>query len=168
MLSNAPPTYDGQHTFSVIRAIYDACRRAGHSLDVLALEKLAYLSHGWSLACTGRALITEPFVVESYGPVLISLTRLRRIYGRSTLPAHEGDRVFGGTCVPFGDPIAQFEVIARVVDRYGSYESWKLSAITRLAGGAHARALIAGAATLDDAAIRADFIALAHPGRAAI
>lgn len=167
MIPNAPPTEDGRRTFSVARAIYDACRRAGHRIDVPVLEKLLYLSHGWSLAVTDRALLSEPFVVEAYGPVLISLTRLRRVYERSLLPEHDGDRIFGPDCVPFAEGIPQLEVILRVVDTYAGFTGWRLSALTRWPDGAQERALRDGLALLTDPAIRADFVAMAHAGRAA-
>lgn len=156
------------HTLSVGRAIYDASRRRGACLDVLQLEKLIYLSHGWSLACTNEGLLDEPFLIgDCLGPVLCSLRGLKRTYGREELPFTAGDAIFGGACVPFGDDPTQFEVIARTVAKYGHFTGWKLSAITRMGGGAYERAIAAGVTRLSDAEIRADFVALAMAGRKA-
>ncbi len=161
IFASATPTL----TLSVARAIHDASRRRGAGLNVLQLEKLIYLSHGWSLACTNKPLVEEVFHVGETGPVLASFGVMKRTYGSDTLPTTDGDRIFGGDCVPFGDDIVQFEVIARTVAKYGHFMTWKLSAITRMDGGAYERALGAGVTHLSDDEIRADFIALGKAGR---
>ncbi len=57
--------------------------------------------------------MTERFRVSEFGPTLFGLTALKRRYGNDPLPFDEGDRIFGGACVPYGDDPKQFEVIAR-------------------------------------------------------
>jgi uncharacterized phage-associated protein len=156
---------DTAHTLSVGRAVFDAVRRRGETLDVLKLEKLIYLSHGWSLACTGLPLVSEDFHVGEFGPSLFGMTPLRRRYGTDPLPFDESDRIFGGGCVPYGDDPKRFEVIARVVDRYGCYVNWRLSAITRMDDGAYQRALSAGESVVRDSEIREDFVRLGKAGR---
>jgi uncharacterized phage-associated protein len=50
-------------------------------LSPLRVQKLLYFVHGWYLAITGAALLTEPFVRGPYGPLLVSLEAELRGYG---------------------------------------------------------------------------------------
>ncbi len=164
-MSNVDPGMKRDQTLTVSRAIYDAYRRQGRVLSFAHLEAQLYLSHGWSLAITGDGLLTERFVVEGRGPMLYSLVNLRRRYRDGVLPDGEGDRIFGGRCIPYGDDVRKIEVIQRCTARYGGYADGYVWDITRMRAGAHERALLAGQSFLSDSEIRTDFVALAKAGR---
>lgn len=151
-------------TWAVARALYETADRLGHPLDLLQVEKLVYIAHGWSLACRGTPLIDEIVMVEAFGPRLTSLGPLRRRYGRETLPGDAADAIFAyaGPREPLKPDAA--EIIVRTALHYAPYPAWKLSALTRLDGGAHARAQAAGRPYIDNAEIRADFVGLAADG----
>ena len=148
-------------TWAVARALYETADRLGHRLDLLQVEKLVYIAHGWSLACRGTPLIDEIVMAETFGPRLTSLGPLRRRYGRETLPSDAGDRIFAyaGPREPIAPAAA--EIIVRTALHYAPYAAWQLSALMRPEGGAHARALADGRPYIDNAEIRADFVAIA-------
>ena len=165
MISNAELSAQRDHTLSVARALYDGFRRRGETVSVAHLERMLYLCHGWTLACTQGPLLFERFQVELQGPTLYSLAGVRRRYGRESLPMHDGDAIFGGDCIPYGDSIRTLEVIQRVLGRYGCYTSQRLGEITRMEGGAFQRALASNRDVLGDGEIRRDFVALGLAGR---
>lgn len=148
-------------TWAVARALYETADRLGHRLDLPQVEKLIYIAHGWSLACRGTPLIDEVVSVETFGPRLRSLTPLRYRYGREILPADAAEQIFAYAGPQRHlDPVAA-EIILRTTVHYAPYPSWKLSALTRLKGGAHARALGDGRQAIANSEIQADFAEIA-------
>lgn len=162
-LDPAGPTLsDSQaQTWAVARALYETADRLGHRLDLLQVEKLVYIAHGWSLACRGVPLIDEVVSVESFGPRIGSLTPLRYRYGREILPADAAEQIFAYAGPrQHLDPVAA-EIIVRTALHYAPYAAWQLSALTRMEGGAHARALGDGLPAIANGEIETDFAELA-------
>ena len=60
------------------------------SLTPLKLQKLLYLSQGWSYVWDDRPLFQEEFAAWQYGPVNPLVYSHFRIYGKKEIPASEG------------------------------------------------------------------------------
>ena len=59
--------------------------REAIELDPLKIQKLIYLTHGWSLAFLDRPLIEEAIEAWTYGPVVPEIYRAFRSYGYSSI-----------------------------------------------------------------------------------
>ena len=65
-------TYDGR---MVANFILDFCEQRGRIVTNLALQKIVYFCHVWSLILLGRALVRHKFEAWEFGPVLPYLYR---------------------------------------------------------------------------------------------
>jgi uncharacterized phage-associated protein len=65
-------TYDGR---MVANFILDFCEQRGRMVSNLALQKIVYFCHVWSLIFLGRPLIRHKFEAWEFGPVLPYLYR---------------------------------------------------------------------------------------------
>lgn len=91
------------------------------------LLKLTYLSHGWTLGLTGRALVYNAVEAWRYGPVIPSIYHRYKSFGGDPVTAVPIDRTDR-----FSD--AQQSLIEEVVEAYGSYSALDLSDITHRSG----------------------------------
>ena len=100
--------------------------------------KLAYVSHGYALAITGRPLFPDRIEAWRYGPVIPRLYHAIKKHGSSAIPRLHacGTRVGGpGITGRMGELRQEFDgdhlaVMDRVVDVYGSHTGIELSDIT--------------------------------------
>ena len=77
-------TYDGRQ---VSNFVLDICDQNGRSLTNLALQKVLYFCHVWSLVELGRPLIRHHFEAWQYGPVLQYVYHEFKIFDRSPIIA---------------------------------------------------------------------------------
>lgn len=104
--------------------------------------KLAYLSHGYTLAIKDRPLFVENIEAWKYGPVIPALYEALRVYGGAPIP-----RLF--TCNTsvtspeldkrMKELEAKFEpdnlsIVKETVEAYGNFKAFELSYITHKEG----------------------------------
>jgi uncharacterized phage-associated protein len=75
-------TYDGR---AVANFILDYCDGRGRSVTNLALQKLVYFCHVWSLIALGGPLVRHKFEAWEFGPVLPYLYRSFKNYDRAPI-----------------------------------------------------------------------------------
>jgi uncharacterized phage-associated protein len=75
-------TYDGR---MVANYVLDFCEQRGRSVTNLALQKIVYFCHVWSLILLGRPLVRHSFEAWEFGPVLPYLYREFRELDRSPI-----------------------------------------------------------------------------------
>lgn len=74
--------YDGRE---IANYVLDHCERGGRTITNLALQKVVYFCHVWSLIELGRPLIKHHFEAWEYGPVLPYLYREFKAFDRSAI-----------------------------------------------------------------------------------
>ncbi len=91
------------------------------------LLKLTFLSHGWTLGLTGRALVYDAVEAWRYGPVIPNIYHRYKSFGGDAVTAEPIDRTDR-----FSD--TQQSLIEEVVEAYRSYTALDLSEITHRSG----------------------------------
>ncbi|HEX4008059.1 MAG TPA: type II toxin-antitoxin system antitoxin SocA domain-containing protein [Acidobacteriaceae bacterium] len=148
----------------------------GKEMTPLKLQKLVYFAHGWYLALTGSALISEPVQAWRYGPVISSLYREFRDYGNEPIvtPAAAFQMRKGKASFIVerldnsGADEQEIEkaraVIGRVWQQYGGYSAARLSNATHAPGSPWAQVYEEGRknVTIPDDKIRTYFQSLAN------
>jgi uncharacterized phage-associated protein len=74
--------YDGR---AIANFVLDYCDNRGRNITNLALQKIVYFCHVWSLIELGRPLIRHKFEAWEFGPVLPYLYREFKNYDRSPI-----------------------------------------------------------------------------------
>jgi uncharacterized phage-associated protein len=74
--------YDGR---AIANFVLDYCDSRGRRVTNLALQKIVYFCHVWSLIELGRPLIRHKFEAWEFGPVLPYLYREFKSYDRSPI-----------------------------------------------------------------------------------
>lgn len=74
--------YDGR---AIANYVLDHCERRGKPVTNLALQKIVYFCHVWSLIELRRPLVRHKFEAWEFGPVLPYLYREFRNYDRSPI-----------------------------------------------------------------------------------
>lgn len=74
--------YDGR---AVANFVLDVCEQSRRDVTNLALQKIVYFCHVWSLVELGRPLIKQNFEAWEYGPVLPYLYREFKVCDRSPI-----------------------------------------------------------------------------------
>lgn len=101
------------------------------SISTMKLQKLVYLSHGWSLALRGKPLVETPFEAWANGPVSRELFRNHR-------------KAYSVSGWPYGDAshLADDEalIVQAVIANYGALTGRELSELTHVNGTPWARA----------------------------
>lgn len=100
----------------------------GRPLTPMAIMKLVYIAHGWSLALRQRALIGDEVEAWQYGPVVPDLYQAMKRYGSGavTQPLHSSI-FFGSPDYPAQDDLP---LIAKIYELYGALNGVQLSALT--------------------------------------
>lgn len=93
------------------------------SLTPLKLQKLLYLSQGWSYVWDKRALFSEEFEAWQYGPVNTKVYNLYREYGRFEIPESEGS-----CCKRMSTD--EKETLEAVWESYAGYSAFELVELT--------------------------------------
>lgn len=83
MFESTPP-YDAR---AVANTLLDIALRHGLTFDLLKLETLVYISHGWYLCLIGSSLISDPIEAWKHGPMIRSIYDEWRRFGRGSVAA---------------------------------------------------------------------------------
>lgn len=109
---------------------------------MLHIMKLVYISHGWHLAVLGKPLILDEIEAWKYGPVIPSLYRTLKSYGREYITSLS----YCGTSLNSNeiDKRKEFiqsrihklsrELIDRVIKEYSKLSAMQLSSLTHQNG----------------------------------
>ena len=107
-------------------------------INHLKLQKIVYITHGWSLALLDRPLINEEAQAWKYGPVIKSLYHALKHYGRggitellSILDVRNGDLVVVKPTTPQSDDDVH-ELLERVWKVYGKATTGQLVEATHM------------------------------------
>ena len=109
---------DAAHYF-----VYLSYHVKGGSLTPLKLQKLLYLSQGWSYVWDDCPLFRDEFAAWQYGPVNVAVYDYFKRYGRMEIPEHEGK------CVRFRNVDAK-ETLDAVWERYCTSSAFELVELT--------------------------------------
>jgi uncharacterized phage-associated protein len=111
-------------------------RASDKKLTQMHLQKLVYLSHGWTLALIGQPLIEDDIEAWAYGPVIRRLYDATRQYGSNTVTR----LIRWGDDTPFrldddGEAIEVFPgeeetLVSSVWDAYKNLHAFQMSALT--------------------------------------
>jgi len=131
---------------AVANEFLDRSSKSGLLLTPMQLLKLVYISHGWTLAVTGKPLIREPVQAWKFGPVIPSLFHEFKVFGGNPIQrlAHyaeladcdetgESELVVSAPFLPKSDENS-IKLIDWVWKVYGSKEGWELSRMTHEKG----------------------------------
>ncbi len=95
------------------------------SLTPLKLQKLLYLSQGWSYVWDDCPLFQAEFEAWQYGPVNVEVYNYFKVYGRTEIPEVEG-RLCRFDCNNSKD------TLDAVWDRYSHYSAFELVELTHM------------------------------------
>lgn len=107
--------------------ILKIAKRRGVALTPMQLMKLVYIAYGWHLAMRGTRLFSDRIEAWKYGPVIPSLYRLTKRFGREIIP---GEMISDG-------PVSHSDLepfLTSIVENYGSYSGIALSNLTHRQG----------------------------------
>lgn len=166
-------------TRHVANALLAKAQESGRQLTPMHVQKLLYFLHGWFLAYTGEKLVDEPFEAWAYGPVIDSVYRELKSYGRAPVPSYirEGDPApdGGSRYLMVSKNDQQFwSVLDRVWNELERFDAIELSAMSHVRGSPWETARSAGkqhgdnAPTIDNDEIRRYFRALAEQRQPAV
>lgn len=112
----------------VANAILDTNRKMGRTTTPLQLVKLVYIAHGFHLALRDKPLIDEAVEAWRYGPVVRSVYREAKKYGRGAITGELPLWFHKGEELPT-DPLA---LVGSVAQSWGSLSGIALSNWTHL------------------------------------
>lgn len=160
--------YDGR---AIANFILDFCDRNGQTVTNLALQKIMYFCHVWSLIEVGQPLVRHKFEAWEYGPVLPYLYREFKVFDRSPIMgrAKQIDPVTGQYRIAHCDFNAETEaLLSRVVTFYSRMRASDLVELSHAEGGPwhtvwnHGGRVNPGM-KIDDAAIRHFYSKVVRP-----
>ncbi len=100
--------------------------QTGNELTPMKLVKLVYIAHGWYLGLSSKPLVNEAVLAWDYGPVIESLYRTFRKYGRNQVTSPEN--FYGVTQTIENAQIEKF--LEKIWQVYGKFSGLQLSALT--------------------------------------
>lgn len=130
----------------IANEFFALAKRQGDALTPMKLQKLVYFAHGWCLALTEQALISDQIQAWQYGPVIPSIYHEFKEVGNGpiTNPATEMRYERGMKFVRKAFSLDDYpeteerqhakEIIAKVFEIYGKYSAVRLSNATHLHG----------------------------------
>lgn len=130
-----PNGYDGR---AIANFILDFCDRNGRVVTNLALQKIIYFCHVWSLIELDRPLVRHKFEAWEYGPVLPYLYREFRAYDRHPIEgrATQINTADGKQCVVEYDFDLQTEsLLNEIVAFYTKMRASDLVSLSHAEGG---------------------------------
>jgi uncharacterized phage-associated protein len=119
----------------------------------MQIQKLAYIMHGWHLACTGEPLFSEPVEWSLHGPFIKSIGDHFRAFGSMSI-------VSSGFAHDFGQVTNL--LLEKVWDAYKSMTIIELVAITRRVNSPWCRTVHAGSCVISNEVIREYYEELAR------
>lgn len=97
-------------------------RRKNYSLTPLKLQKLLYLTQGWSFVWDRKAAFPDEFEAWQYGPVNEKVYEAFKQYGRSEIPESEGIESLSDCEVE--------DTLTAIWDEYGKNTAYDLVELT--------------------------------------
>jgi uncharacterized phage-associated protein len=107
--------------------------RDDRTLDQLQLQGLVYIAHGWCLAMYGEPLTGDRPEAREYGPMYTRLAAALEAYGQGPVPDEAPEARMSPQTGAISSSLEQVEtdLIWKIYQTYGAFESWQLSALTR-------------------------------------
>ena len=102
--------------------ISEGNKKSIKDLTPLKVMKLTYLAHGWMLGIFDKPLVSEDVEAWEYGPVIRSLYRETKEYGRNPIPSldYKIDKLSGD----------EKNIMEQIIDGYGDTSGSRLVEIT--------------------------------------
>jgi len=123
---------------AVANFVLDVCEAEGRKVTNLALQKIVYFCHAWSLAQLGRPLVKHQFEAWQFGPVLQYLYRDFKAFDREpiTSRAQKLNPVTGRSEVVSYEFDGETEdLLKRVISFYGRLSPGTLVELSHDKGG---------------------------------
>ena len=128
-------TYDGR---AIANFVLDECDRTGVAVTPLALQKIVYFCHVWTLIRLGKPLVRHSFEAWEHGPVLQYLYREFKQFGAMPI-SQRARRVNPHTghqeIVGYALDDATLELLRKVVGFYSRLDAGVLVNLTHAPGG---------------------------------
>lgn len=125
------------HTIPVANHLISTAYRHQDDDDLtpLRIQKLMYFLHGWYMAVTGTALLSEPFVHGQYGPKLKILDEALTAYAgvpvdELLLEWHEGEQAMAPYTLDVKAVPQLAEVTEKVWAEYSRFSTAQLSTMS--------------------------------------
>lgn len=128
-------TYDGR---AVANFVLDQCDAAGVPVTHLALQKLVYFCHVWSLIELGQPLVRHSFEAWQHGPVLQYLYREFKKFGDNPVTSRAEQRnPYTGRLqrVPDEFDHSTVALLTKVVAIYSRFSASTLRELSHAPGG---------------------------------
>ena len=160
--------YDGR---AVANFILDFCERKGRQVSNLALQKLVYFCHVWSLIKVGQPLVKQNFEAWEFGPVLPYLYREFKDFDRSPITTRSKQLdPFNGKniTVPYSFDKETDELLGKVVEFYSRLRAGDLVELSHASGGPwfnvwHHQETVNPGMKIDDGSIIQFYSSIPHP-----
>lgn len=127
--------YDGR---AVANFILDRCERTNRPITNLALQKIVYFCHVWSLIHLSRPLVAHQFEAWEFGPVLPYLYREFKTFDRAPIRsrAKKLDRFDGvSRIVDYSFDDETDRLLGQIVDFYSRMRPGDLVELSHVSGG---------------------------------
>lgn len=128
-------SYDGR---AVANFVLDVCEQRQRPITNLALQKIVYFCHAWTLIDFGHPLVKHKFEAWEYGPVLPYLYRAFKEFDRSaiTTRANAIEPVTGSLQrVSYDFDAETSSFITKIVDFYSRMRAGDLVELSHAEGG---------------------------------
>lgn len=172
--TTCPTTTEAVANYFIDRALRGECS----DLTQMKLQKLVYYAHGWHLGLRHDPLFLEPVQAWRYGPVILSLRREFRSFGREPIDRKARDIQYrDGSFVEFEPEVSPTDsaaaLLAKVWDTYSFFTPIQLTNMTHQPGtpwhkvASHYGGNIPPGITIPNDLIREHFMRCAKTGAAA-
>jgi uncharacterized phage-associated protein len=128
-------THDGR---AIANFVLDQADAVGVAITPMALQKIVYFCHVWTLIELGRPLVKHSFEAWEHGPVLQYLYREFKQFGAARIRgrAHKANPLTGrDEIVSYQFDAATLDLLTRVVAIYGRLSAPVLRELTHAPGG---------------------------------
>lgn len=144
---------------TVANRFIELAEKDGRKLTPMQLVKLTYIAHGFSLGLFKRPLIAESIQAWKYGPVVPSLYRRLKKYGRDPVAEPIKSSMFRSHETLSADDC---DLVDQVYQKYGRFSGPQLSHLTHRPGTPWAETYEPGiyGNDMDDALIRIHYATL--------
>jgi uncharacterized phage-associated protein len=120
-------------SLAVANKILNVAREMGLALTIMQLIKLVYIAHGWTLALLNKPLVSDPVEAWQHGPVYPDVYRAFR--GSGWMPISQSAKhPFSGEEIVETFTDDEEAIIKQVVNSYGKFHAFELSAKTHKSG----------------------------------
>lgn len=135
MSGEARVSSDGR---AVANFVLDVCEAEGKDVTNLALQKIVFFCHAWSLARLGRPLVKHDFEAWQFGPVLQYLYRHFKEFDRAPITSR-AVRLNAGTgeqeIVPYAFDAETEDLLRKAIGFYSRLSAGTLVQLSHVEGG---------------------------------